>query len=653
MKYRYYIVLIIFLSAALTETLFSVEKTNEWVNYLSNEYLNDIVINEEFIWVGGHGLAKVNTVTEEIIHYDKTNSGLPENKILSLAIDKEGIIWIGTLHYLTKYNGKEWVSYSSTISESIYCVQSIVIDRENNVWFSSENRIIKYDRKNWSIYDKKSTGGIEFNGSIKMAFDSLNNLWICINNDYGNDPEVVRYNGINWDYWNSNELMLNNESVLDVVTDSSRVWFCTQHQIFYFNNSENKFKNYVVFNNFQNISFALDKKHNSIITTCSPDNKEYSLFRIDLNTDNFSKISNLLPYKDTKIIFDNKENIWIGSQDPVNDKKGLAKLKNDNWEMYNYTNFCLTDSFIDDICLDNEGNKWIVTHGRGITFIGKDSCEIIQSTNEIKRLNSYDKIVFDKDNRLWALNSSNIILKSDNIWEEFISRKYPINRTSLSSIFVDHENTIWIGGEKLIRFRNKKWDVFPFQEEIMDTKENQSIFNNLLINSFCEDTISNQLYMGSPRGLISFDYKTEKIYIRTNGLRTKEVISLGRDQKGRIWCGNSNYYFSKDGNHYSSDELVGCLSMFDGQWHYYDSTNSGLPDNVIFVILCDSDNNMWFGTRKGLVKYDGESWTVFNEENSGLPNNYVQSLAFDKHGNLWIGTRRGLAVYREGGVILE
>ena len=41
--------------------------------------------------------------------------------------------------------------------------------------------------------------------------------------------------------------------------------------------------------------------------------------------------------------------------------------------------------------------------------------------------------------------------------------------------------------------------------------------------------------------------------------------------------------------------------------------NEGLPSPTVTSITKDSYGFMWFGTRKGLVKYDGYDYTTFNQ----------------------------------------
>ena len=76
----------------------------------------------------------------------------------------------------------------------------------------------------------------------------------------------------------------------------------------------------------------------------------------------------------------------------------------------------------------------------------------------------------------------------------------------------------------------------------------------------------------------------------------------------------------------------GGLAEFDGtNWTIYNTSNSGLPDDIINSFTIDSRGNIWIGTGSGLAKFDGTDWTVFNTSNSSLPDNNVRSLAIDNN----------------------
>ena len=76
------------------------------------------------------------------------------------------------------------------------------------------------------------------------------------------------------------------------------------------------------------------------------------------------------------------------------------------------------------------------------------------------------------------------------------------------------------------------------------------------------------------------------------------------------------------------------------------STDNGLPSNVITTMGQTIDGYTWFGTGKGLVRFDGGKFTVFDKKNTPeLSNDYINELYFSKTGDLWIGINEGLIQY--------
>jgi len=80
-------------------------------------------------------------------------------------------------------------------------------------------------------------------------------------------------------------------------------------------------------------------------------------------------------------------------------------------------------------------------------------------------------------------------------------------------------------------------------------------------------------------------------------------------------------------------------------WVILNRQNSGLPDDEVFSVASDQQGNLWFGTRAGLARYDGQSWQVYHAQDFGLPGEEVHAIATDKAGRLWIGTNAGAAVF--------
>lgn len=80
--------------------------------------------------------------------------------------------------------------------------------------------------------------------------------------------------------------------------------------------------------------------------------------------------------------------------------------------------------------------------------------------------------------------------------------------------------------------------------------------------------------------------------------------------------------------------------------HY--QVQDGLSSNTITAILQDTKGFMWFGTRNGLNRFDGNTFKVFHHvasDSNSIGNNSILSLYEDKKGRLWVGTYHGIYIY--------
>jgi two-component system sensor histidine kinase ChiS len=73
-------------------------------------------------------------------------------------------------------------------------------------------------------------------------------------------------------------------------------------------------------------------------------------------------------------------------------------------------------------------------------------------------------------------------------------------------------------------------------------------------------------------------------------------------------------------------------------------TKEGLSQRIVYSIIQDKFGFIWFGTRNGLNRYDGNKIIVHKHQNdnpNSLSNNLIRSISSDSGGNLWIGTWGG------------
>lgn len=82
----------------------------------------------------------------------------------------------------------------------------------------------------------------------------------------------------------------------------------------------------------------------------------------------------------------------------------------------------------------------------------------------------------------------------------------------------------------------------------------------------------------------------------------------------------------------------------DIKFKHFTSSN-GLSQRSVMSILQDKKGYLWFGTRDGLNKFDGNKFTVYRHiagDTASISNNNIHAIYQDSYDNLWIGTQNGL-----------
>ena len=83
--------------------------------------------------------------------------------------------------------------------------------------------------------------------------------------------------------------------------------------------------------------------------------------------------------------------------------------------------------------------------------------------------------------------------------------------------------------------------------------------------------------------------------------------------------------------------------LHQGPWHTLDVVD-GLPSSIIYAILQDRRGYLWFGTKNGVSRYDGQTFHTFSTQD-GLTGDGVGFMLEDRQGHLWFGTENGVSRY--------
>ena len=96
--------------------------------------------------------------------------------------------------------------------------------------------------------------------------------------------------------------------------------------------------------------------------------------------------------------------------------------------------------------------------------------------------------------------------------------------------------------------------------------------------------------------------------------------------------------------------MAGALISGLPAWTQEGDFSRGLSNPQVTAIAQDAQGYIWFGTSRGLNRYNGTTYTTFfsSGEDGALNNDHILALCQDMQGTLWIGTECGLSWYRDG-----
>lgn len=263
------------------------------------------------------------------------------------------------------------------------------------------------------------------------------------------------------------------------------------------------------------------------------------------------------------------------------------------------------------------------------------------------------------DGILWIATESGVFRFQDEAYiplEE--TRKISIN----SIYYSEDEQKLYLAGEKGAIFEVYKaiehdYQVKTLFEENIEIKGISKVGVDLVLAT-------------QNRGILSFDGRK----LSDVPIKPRFINSFAKDIEGRLWIGaqtfteSSGLYRTKhDGEFEKIDAAVGSVTSlsFDGNQNLwvgtkdrgafqfrdglqikrftFENTAGGLRANEILTTFVDREDVIWFGTTKGVCRFDPSGPT--NEMISDdVQSNFVRTLYRTKSGRLIAGTNRGLFI---------
>jgi ligand-binding sensor domain-containing protein len=297
--------------------------------------------------------------------YNKQNSGIPSDRIESIAVDNKNVKWFGTDAGLARFDGTNWTVYDSVNSPLPSSFINVVFPDEEKLWIGTPNGLIIFDGTNWMIPPGQDTLFTSKN-IVTIVKDKQNNIWAA------GEIEVVKFSSDAME--GIRELDAIGAFFSMTVDISGNIWvgdfnFASHNGLLWMYNSSNwkffKLNDYE--NLISNFPYALAAGKDKNVWMGFGGTVSGGIVQIDDSNWNIYKRDNSgFPGNGVQSICIQDSIIWMGSAD------GLISFNGSNWELYDKANSGLPGNWIRDIYIDDYGNKWIGTIENGAAVFNEN-----------------------------------------------------------------------------------------------------------------------------------------------------------------------------------------------------------------------------------------------------------------------------------------
>lgn len=291
--------------------------------------------------------------------------------------------------------------------------------------------------------------------------------------------------------------------------------------------------------------------------------------------------------------------------------------------------------------LDRKGNLWFGSRGNGVFKYDGQSFENYTTHNGLCD-NDISCITEDKNGNIWFGTTQGVcqfngkkftLLKvphsdTSTVW---LDQVYPVvNPNQVMSIYEDKVGNLWFGtnGAGVYQYNGTS-----FTQHLADIGMvyDDGLTHNIIL-SIVEDLKGNIWFTSLSHGGATV-YDGEKFTHYTRELSDDFIRVAFCDSKGNIWIGTHGNY-------------RGGLDRFDGKnFTVFYKTNDGFQHNNVRQIYEDKTGLLWIcsGTSE-LSTFDGNHFTKFKDQ-EGRTYDQITFLVADAKDNLWFGNRTGLWKY--------
>lgn len=662
----------------------------QWKTYSYAGPINDLAFTGNLLWAGTDGGLAVWDLPAPSAPPVKftVEHGLAANRVKSLVVGRDGVIWVGTVNGLSRYDGTSWQTFTTADGLPADKIQDLAVDREGYLWVATPAGLARYDGRDWRVFSDRGVLASLPQGNItSLAIDSLNRLWV------GTDRGLARYDG-RWTVF-TEDTGLPAEPVQKIVAaPSGEIWITTPMGFKRFDGQAwNSFTPALPGNNNPVLEPVAFVQANDGTLLISMSNDSGKLLRFDPVTGQTQLASDLWPDElpgavVSAMLVDERGNVWVGEGDsayqlgsgsvtkltspselPSPEVNSLLNAGSDiwlttgsgasqfdgSWRAYGVSEG-LSEGHPTQLAVDESGTMWAAFEfplaGLSRFDPATGDWQTITCPVDAPSGLSINQIMRRPYGVLWFATENGVSRYDGEVWESFTTRD-GLPAGPVGALVSTKNGMVWVGtAAGLARLNEDRWqmiDSLPVDglagtgNEVWVLSEGRlyQVSGNQLVPALDPPLTSairgvaatpGSVWLATTDGVFRYDGSSWSIYTTADGLPSLDVTAITAAGDS-VWAATS------------SDAQQIDLVYFDGEaWRPHpnrDVAAEQLLSSVVRDVLRTPDSAMWLTTTAGINRYHEGQWTAYTSEN-GLPGNDVRQLVwtFD---TLWAATDLGLA----------
>lgn len=488
-------------------------------------------MNKNIILIAFSFFIALNLLAQKFEYYSYEQALVNDN-VRSLEEDIFGNIWIGTTGGITKFDGHNFISFTTSNGLGGNIIYDIHAHSSGNIYAATSGGLSVFNGSSWTNYT--AGNGLPSTNVWCVTEDLNGDIWIGTS-----DVGIAHFNGTYWQSYSTSNGLISNTIKVIYADRNGNIWCGAGNGVSKFDGTN--FKNFNTLNGLPGpiVNDIIQLSNGNIAIATNNGISIYNFF----NFNNITTAQGLPGANVLCIRQDYNQNLLIGTS------SGLSKY---NWATFQtYTvNDGISNNIVNKIAISHSGDNkiWIASPFNGVTVFDNNNNFIIYRTNRNIAHNNVTTVLLD--NNITWIGTENGLNKVNGLnWRTFRTGE-GLTNNYITAIHKDVNNNLWVGTANGLNRINGL--------NITQITTAQGLTNST-INNITSDP-SGKVYVATANKITIIENGIVIDTLSTDDGLNNNNVKIVHFQDGVLWVMTQNAIQYYNGSSFINATNLGCLS---------------------------------------------------------------------------------------------